>query len=471
MAERTTPSAAATASPPSEKVPLISKLAFGAGDVGPAIATAIMGFFLLFFLTNVAGLSPGLAGSILLAVKGWDAVNDPIVGFLSDRVRTRWGRRRPWFLFGAVPFGLFFFLLWIVPGESAGANAWYYFVVLLLLDTAFSVVNVPYTALTPEMTSDYDERTSLNSYRFAFSITAGLIAAVLHQPIVDAFKPDLRAGYMASAGIWAVAATLPFFFAFWGTYERNDAPTAAVLGFWEGLGVTLRNRAFRYAVVIYLLSWLVVQTVQVLIIYYTNFWLRNPGLTALVILCVQGSALVWLFVWSKLSQRWGKQGVYYRGMAVWIAVSLLLFAVQPDWPDWAVLLLGALAGVGVATAFLIPWSLLPDVVELDELETGQRREGAFYGFFVFLQKLGVGLGIFLVGQVLEWSGYVAPPDGVDPATVAQPESALTAIRWMIGPIPALVLLAGIVAVRLFPITREGHERTLRELEARRAARQ
>jgi GPH family glycoside/pentoside/hexuronide:cation symporter len=459
------------ARPASDKVPLISKLAFGAGDVGPAIATAISGFFLLFFLTNVAGLSPGVAGSILLIAKVWDAVNDPIIGFLSDRVRTRWGRRRPWFLFGAVPVGLTFFLLWIVPGESASLKFWYYLVVQLLLDTAFTVVNVPYTALTPEMTSDYDERTSLNSYRFAFSITAGLIAAVLHQPIVDAFKPDLRTGYMVSAGIWALAATLPFFFAFWGTYERHDPPPEDELGFWEGLVTTFANRAFRYAVVIYLLSWLVVQTVQILIIYYTNYWLRNPGLTALVILCVQGSALVWLFIWSKLSQRWGKKGVYYRGMAVWIVVSLLLFAVQPDWPAWSILLLGVLAGVGVATAFLIPWSLLPDVVELDELETGRRREGAFYGFFVFLQKLGVALGVFMVGQVLEWTGYISAPDGVDPASIVQPASALTAIRWMIGPIPALVLIAGMVAVYLFPITREGHEQTLRELEARRAERQ
>ncbi len=452
-----------------DKVPLINKLAFGAGDVGPAIATAIMGFYLLYFLTDIAGLSPGVAGLILLVVKIWDAINDPIIGFLSDRVRTRWGRRRPWFLFGAVPFGLTFFLLWIVPTESTSGKVWYYLLILLLLDTAFSVVNVPYTALTPEMTSDYDERTSLNSYRFAFSITAGLIAAVAHPLIVDAFKPDLRTGYMVSAGIWAIAATIPFFFAFWGTYERHDAPPEAELGFFEGLRITFRNRAFRYAVVIYLLSWLVVQTVQVLIVYYTTYWLRQPDLTALVILCVQGSALVWLFIWSKLSQRWGKKGVYYRGMVFWILVSLGLFLVQPDWPTWTVMLLGVLAGIGVATAFLIPWSLLPDVIELDELETGRRREGAFYGFFVFLQKLGVGLGIFFVSQALELSGYIAPALGAEPGSVIQPESTLTAIRWMIGPIPAVILVAGIVMVYLFPITKAGHEQTVRELEARRAA--
>ena len=454
----------------SEKVPLINKLAFGAGDVGPAIATAIMGFFLLFFLTNVAGLSPGTAGTILLLSKIWDAFNDPIVGYISDRVQTRWGRRRPWFLFGAVPFGVAFWLLWLVPDVGAAGKFWYYLAVSLLLDTAFTVVNVPYTALTPEMTNDYDERTSLNTFRFAFSIIGGLIAAVLFGPMVDSFKPNLARGYLVVAGIWAVVATLPFFFAFWGTYERHHTKPDAELGFWAGLVTTFKNRAFRSAIWIYLLSWLVVQAVSVIIIYYTTYLLQKPEITPLVILSVQGSAFVWLFIWNKLSHRWGKKGVYYRGMACWIVVSMALFIVQPSWPTWSVLLLGVFAGAGVATAFLIPWSLLPDVIELDELETGQRREGAFYGFFVLGQKLGLAVGLFLVGQVLEWSGFISPPSGVDPNTIVQPASTLTAIRWMIGPIPAVILAAGIVMVYFFPITKAGHEQTLRELEQRRGMR-
>jgi glycoside/pentoside/hexuronide:cation symporter, GPH family len=452
----------------SEKVPLITKLAFGMGDVGPAIATAIMSFFLLFFFTDVARLDPRLAGTILLVTKIWDSVNDPLVGVLSDRLRTRWGRRRPWFLFGAIPFGITFFLLFLVPDTGEWGRFWYYLVVALLLDTAFTVVNVPYTALTPELTRDYDERTSLNSYRFAFSIMGGLIAAVLHPVIVDAVQAGggtLQAGYMVSALIWAIVGTIPFFFAFWGTYERHVQEEERTAPFLEEFRLTFRNRAFRYITAIYLLSWLVVQTVSTVLIYYLTYWMRRPELIAPVILAVQGSAFLWLFIWTRVSSGVGKKGVYYRGMIFWIGVSLALFAVQPHWPAWTIIVLGALAGVGVATAYLVPWSMLPDVIELDELETGERREGTYYGLFVLLQKLGLALGLFLIGQILAMTGYITPPPGTT-GLIVQPPATLLAIRLLIGPVPALFLIAGMLLVYLFPITREQHEHTLATLAAR-----
>lgn len=455
----------------SEKVPLITKLAFGSGDVGPAVATAIMSFFLLYFLTDIARINPAVAGLILLVNKIWDAFNDPIIGMLSDRVHTRWGRRRPWFLFGAIPFGLTFFLLFLVPDTGAAGKFWYYLIVSLMLDTAFTVVNVPYTALTPELSRDYDERTSLNSYRFAFSIGSGLIAAVVHPIIVNAVKAGggtEQAGYMVSAAVWAVVATVPFFFAFWGTYERHTAEEEETMPFAEGLKLTFSNVAFRYVTGIYLLSWLVVQTVATIVVYYLTYWMRQPNLVPAVILAVQGSALIWLFIWSAISRRVGKKGVYYRGMIFWIVVAFLLFIVQPNWPAWSVIVLGALAGVGVATAYLVPWAMLPDVIELDELQTGKRREGAYYGFFVLLQKLGLALGLFLVSQALALAGYITPPAGTT-TPIVQPDSALLAIRLMIGPIPALILAAGIYLVYRFPITKAGHEETLKKLAARKAA--
>ena len=454
----------------SEKVPLVTKLAFGAGDVGPAVATGIMSFFLLYFFTDVARIGAAMAGVILLITKIWDAVNDPLVGMISDRVRTRWGRRRPWFLFGAIPFGVTFFLLFLVPNLGDSGKFWYYLIVSLMLDTAFTIVNVPYTALTAELTRDYDERTSLNSYRFAFSIGSGLLAAFFHPIIVNAVKPagGEQMGYVVSAAIWAAVSTIPFFFAFWGTYERHTKEEEAPMPLLEGLKTTFSNRAFRYVTGIYLLSWIVVQTVSTLVIYYLTYWLRRAELIPWVLLAVQGSSLIFLFVWNAVSRRIGKKGVYTYGMGWWIIVSFLLFIVQPTWPPYAIIVLGALAGVGVATAYLVPWAMLPDVIELDELKTGRRREGAFYGFFVLLQKMGLAFALFLVSQGLAFSGYITPPVGAT-APIVQPDSALLAIRLMIGPVPALILLAGIFLVQKFPITKQDHEDTLRELSARRAA--
>ena len=145
-----------------QKLSLSTKFAYGAGDMGAGITATLLAFSLLIFLTNVAGLSPGLAGAVLMIGKIWDAVNDPIVGVLSDRTQSRWGRRHSWMLLGSVPFGLFFFLQWMVPQFSADSNVnqwglfWYYVLIGVLFNTAYTAVNLPYTALTPELTQDYN---------------------------------------------------------------------------------------------------------------------------------------------------------------------------------------------------------------------------------------------------------------------------------------------------------------------------
>jgi glycoside/pentoside/hexuronide:cation symporter, GPH family len=169
-----------------------------------------------------------------------------------------------------------------------------------------------------------------------------------------------------------------------------------------------------------------------------------------------------------MSKRIGKKGVYYAGMIWWIVVSILLFIVQPTWTPIAILVLGFCAGIGVAAAYLVPWAMLPDVIEMDELRTGRRREGAFYGFFVLLEKLGLAVGLGLVSLVLGLSGYITPPAGVT-TPIVQPSSALLAIRLMIGPIPAIILAAGIYLVYKFPISRADHEAMVRQLEERKAA--
>jgi GPH family glycoside/pentoside/hexuronide:cation symporter len=457
-------------SEPRERLPLSEKLAFGAGDLGPAIATAIASFFQLFFLTTVAGLSPGAAGTILLVVKIWDAVNDPVMGWLTDRTVSKYGRRRPWLLYGALPFGLLFFLQWVVPPLGDTGKFAYYLVVALLFDTAFTIVNVPYTALTPELTRDYDERTSLNSFRFAFSIGGALVAAALHQVIVNSYCADpqacqgagLRTGYLMAGVIWGVCCVLPFVWCFAGTKERH-APAEGVpeLGLLDQVRVAFSNRPYRFVIGIYLFSWLAVQITASVLAFYITFWMRNPGLIPIMLLAVQGSAFACLFVWSAISRRIGKKAVYLIGMVFWIGVQAVLFFLQPEQVRLAVVL-AVLAGVGVATAYLIPWSMMPDVIELDELRTGQRREGVFYGFMVFLQKLGLALGLFLVGLGLELQGFD------EHASIGQqPESALTAIRVMIGPIPTVILICGIVLTAFYPITRQKHREILAALKERR----
>ncbi|ACL24313.1 MFS transporter [Chloroflexus aggregans] len=468
---------AATTSASSERLSLATRLAFGAGDLGPAIATIVASFFQLYFLTTIAGLPPGLAGTILLIVKIWDAVNDPIIGWLTDKTQTRWGRRRPWLLFGAAPFGLLFFLQWVVPPFDVTGKFIYYLIIALLFDTAFTVVNVPYTALTPELTRDYDERTALNSYRFAFSIGGSLLGGILHQIIVGQFA-DQRVGYLVSGAVVGVLIAIPFLWCFFGTRERYEPePGAAELSLLDQIRYVFKNRPFLFVVGIYMFSWLAVQVTSSVLTFFIVFWLGSVpqfpttafGLTfgsasdliPIMLFAVQGSALVFLFVWSAVSRRVGKKAVYMIGSLIWIGVQAFLFFLQPEQISLAIVL-GVIAGAGVATAYLIPWSMMPDVIELDELETGQRREGMFYGFMVLLQKMGLAIGLFLVGQALQFAGFneTLPPG-------QQPESALLAIRLLIGPMPTLILICGMILTAFYPITKASHVETLKRLEALR----
>jgi GPH family glycoside/pentoside/hexuronide:cation symporter len=441
------------------------KLAFGIGDLGPALVASIQGFFLNAFLLDIAGIRPAAAGIIFLIVKIWDSVNDPIIGRLTDRTNSRWGRRRPWLLFGAIPFGLAWFLQWLVPDLSPNGLFWYYLIVALLLDTGFTAVNVPYTALTPELTQDYDERTSLNSFRFSFSIMGGLAALVIHSVLIDSF-PSVTQGYAISAAVMAGFIVLSNFITFAFTKESHfkEATEGEDPGFIEGVKIALKNRAFLYVVAIYLLSWLCIQFVQANMLLYVRYWVGGEDRFIQLAFALQVSAFVFLLIWSKVSQKWGKQKVYYVGMSFWVAVEIALFFVQPG--QFNLLLgLAILAGVGVSIGYLVPWSMLPDVVELDELETGQRREGIYYGFFVFLQKLGISLGLALSNFALEAAGYINAEDLTN--LPQQPTAVLTALRIFVSFVPAVILLISFPIVRRYPITREKHAEILAAIAAKK----
>lgn len=459
-----------------------TKLAFGAGDLGPAITANITIFFQLIFFTNVAGIPAGWAGSILMVSKIWDAVNDPIVGVMTDKTRSaKWGRRLPWLLYGAIPFGVFSFLLWIVPdfgGMSADSKVWmlfwYYVVVGAISQVFYTVVNLPYTAMTPELTQDYDERTQLNSYRFAFSI-GGSIFSLLLAKIIFQVVPESEGAlqYLWLAALCSGISVLALYWCVYGTRKRALAfeaqrikvPTEETISLVQQFRIALSNRAFLYVIGIYLCSWLAVQVTASIIPYFvvSRMGLKQADVPT-VLIGVQGTALIMLFVWSRLSKTLGKKAVYFMGMGLWIIAQFGLYFLEPGQVA-LMYVLAVMAGVGVSTAYLVPWSMIPDVIELDELNTGQRREGVFYGFMVLLQKLGLALGLFLVGLSLQAAGFREAVAGLPLPT--QPPSAVDAIRIAIGPFPTIALIFGLVLTYFYPITREVHAEVVLKLAERK----
>ncbi|MEO0409053.1 MAG: MFS transporter, partial [Cyanobacteria bacterium P01_A01_bin.135] len=212
-----------TADAPRRTLSLSTKLAYGAGDMGAGLTANLVVFSFLAFLTNVAGLSPALAGTVLLVGKIWDGINDPMVGFLSDRTRSRWGRRHVWMLFGSIPFGVSFMLMWLVPGfEQPWLKFAYYLVVSMVFFTTYTAVNLPYAALTPELTQDYDERTTLSSFRLAFSLGGAVLGLALGA-VLNQFISSPQQQFQMLGIIGAVAAVLPLYWCIWGTRHRIKA--------------------------------------------------------------------------------------------------------------------------------------------------------------------------------------------------------------------------------------------------------
>ncbi|MEZ2236647.1 MFS transporter [Microcoleus sp.] len=470
----TFPSEPAANNPETKKLSFSTKLAYGAGDLGPAITANILVFFLLLFFTSVAGLAPGTASNILLIGKVWDAVNDPIVGVLSDRTSHPWGRRYPWMVYGAIPFGIFFFLQWIVPSDNPTILFWYYVIISILFNTAYTAVNLPYTALTPELTQDYNERTSLNSFRFSFSIGGSILSLILAQ-IIFALVKDNTQKYIILGAVCTVISVLPLYWCFLGTRKHVFAQLAenpvveddsTSLPLKEQLRIAFNNRPFLYVIGIYLCSWLGVQLTASILPYFVIDWMKlPPAAFTQTAIAVQGTALAMLFVWSKVSERYGKKAVYFMGMSLWIIAQAGLFFLQPGQVG-LMYFLAVMAGVGVSTAYLVPWSMIPDVIELDELQTGQRREGVFYSFMVLLQKIGLAIGLWFVGQALEVAGFLPTLQGQEPPI--QPDSAMFAIRVAIGPLPTIALIIGMILTYFYPITREVHDEILLKLKEKKA---
>jgi len=350
-------------------------------------------------------------------------------------------------------------LWWVPPWTSQIALAAYYTLAYVLFDTAFTLVTVPYSALTAELTEDYDERTSLTGYRMAVSMAGGLAAAV-GVPLIAGQYVDTRTGYFLAALIFGALAGLPYLMLFSSIRERPLAAQQKQLNILSGFLYTFRNRPFRYAAGIYMTAWMTVNLVAALMVYYLTYWMRMGDQIEVVLGLVQAAALVAVPVIVWLSGRMGKQVAYMIGAAEWAVVMLVLAFLPPGASTFAYLL-AALAGLGVAAAHVIPWSIIPDVIEADELATGQRREGAYYGFLVFLMKTGTALALALVQWVLHLTGYQAG--------AAQPEAALTAIRVLIGPLPAVLLLISIFLAWRYPINRARHAALLALLAEQRAS--
>ena len=467
--------------PAKARLPLWLKLLYGSGDWGISSVGMMRSIFYAIYLTDVVGLEPRLASFGALAGIVWDAVNDPIIGILSDRLHTRWGRRRPFLLWFAIPFGLSFIMLWSAPDwDSQVALLTYVTISFMIADTLQTLVSVPLYSLTPELTPDYDERTTLTSFRSFFQLVGALTVVIAAPAIVDmvlAGGGTQQQGFMLVGAIFGSIGAIPLFLIGLFVRETSTPEQQEGMPFRETLRAAWQNIPFRFAVGIHMLNWSAVDMVAVTFPYFLLYWVAQGDLLASINIfgfdlayesaffgILMSVCILFIPFWLRMAKRYDKRTAYRLGMILWVVVALMMYTIQPGQTAY-LLAIAAFAGIGVSAAYTLPDSLFADVIEWDELRTGRRQEGIFYGIRTLIRKLTGALVIFITLQALGWSGYVSPPDGVLQFT--QSESALQMIRLLVSPIGTVILSGTIILAWLFPLSREQYARIQKLLEQRR----
>jgi len=444
------------------KLPAWRKWMYGSGDLGFSITSTIIGVYFLFFLTDVVGINVKIAGLAIFIGRTWDYINDPLFGYISDRTRTRWGRRRPFLLFGAIPFAIFFTLMWWKPPLQGDlALVVYYTIVYIFYDASATMIYMPYFALTPELTSDYDERTSLTSLRALFSLFGSLVAFTIPLLIVSTFSPENADSVLIMGLVFGFASAIPLWLVFFGSRERPEFMHQKQPSLGESIRASLQNRPFLFSAAIYLFTWVSIDILQASILYYIIHVVNQENHNELIMASIFVIAMFALPLWTWVSRRLNKRIAYIIGVAFLAVVLLVLVTLTPTTPMYIILILCILAGIGVSAAHVMPWSIIPDAIEYDELKTGERHEGMFYSFISLSQKIASSFAIFMVSQVLGATGYIQN-------STQQPASAVLGIRIVIGPIPAFMLCIGILFAILYPLGRERYTQIALELEERRS---
>lgn len=445
-----------------QKLSRREKLMYGVGDIGFSLTTTILGVYFAIFLTDVVGIRPGIAAIAIFIGRSWDYINDPIFGYISDRTRTRWGRRRPFLLFGTIPLVITFSMLWWrPPWDGVLPLAAYYAVAYILFEAANTLLYMPYFALTPELTSDYDERTSLTTYRMFFSIFGSLVAFTLPLMMVGSFHPDNAAQVFTMGVVFGIVSALPMLLVFFGTRERYDYMEQEKSTLRQSLAAALRNRPFLFSLAIFLATWISVEILQASLLFFIKYVILRESQNDLIMATIFVVAIFALPVWDWVSRRWSKRWAYVLGIAFWAIVQIVLITVNPGTSLSVILVLCSLAGIGVAAAHVLPWAILPDAIEWDEYQTGKRHEGMFYSLTTLTKKIATSIALPLVLLLLEATGY-------EPNVAQQAPGALLGIRVTIGPIPAVLLVVGIGFAIKYPLDRAQFEEVVRKLADRRA---
>ena len=435
--------------------------------MGFSILRAAMDYFLLFYYTDVAGINPAMAGGALLVGKlTWDAINDPLFGYWSDRTRSRFGRRRIYMLLAAAPIAIATWIQFSLPYGMTGIGA--FLAVLLtfwLKDTFITMAVVPYYAMAPELTRDYQERSSVATFRGVASVIGYILGGAGTMLLAGIYKGaglNLQLAWSATGATYGLVAMVLLLVTTLTVKERPElAGEPSRLPPVKAMLLCFKNRPFVILTIVYMLG-IFAFTVQAAVFpYLLQYQLNMAGQIPAVMAVAMATIGIFLIPAKWVADKINKGPAYALGLFITATAFILAFFFLPQSNTPWVYLVAVIVGIGFSAQWIFPFAMLPDVIEHDEKMTGERREGIYYGISNFMTKFSMALGIAVTGWALSWYGYV--PNAV------QTENALFGIRFFYAVVPATVLFICLPFLIRYPITQKSHTSLVQELADEKAA--
>lgn len=453
----------------SEKLTFWQKLGYGIGDFYGGGAGTLISFFYLVFLTDVVRISPGLAGTVILVSKIYDSITDPFEGVISDRTRTKLGRRRPYLLAGIpLVFLSFFAMFYPVTYESETARFVYVIATYLFYSTIISIVLLNYSALQAELTLDYNERTSLATFRIFFSTVSSILCALLPLEIVKAF-PDVRTGWIVTGIVFGLLFALPFIGTVAITRERKEFQRPPTTFHWKQAFIEpFQVRTFVYVLIMYVTAFTAFDATQSIVVYYIKSFLGRGEEVSFVLGTLLIAQVLSLPFFQWLSKRTSKARTYIIGATIFVGVMFFSFLFTPTSPAFALYVFAALVGIGSGGVVIMVYAIFPDIPDVDELRSNERREGTYSALTTFTRKFSSALAVFAVAQVLQFAGYIPPVEQAGKLIEStQTPAFINALRLFFVLIPVGFISFGIFFAAKFPLTIALYNRLEKVLTAMR----
>lgn len=437
---------------PETKLPTSLKIGWAAGSAGTGTLLYLINTALLAFMTDQLGIEPAVAGTVILFTRIYDMVSDPIVGILSDRTKSRWGRRRPWLAAGTILSALSCVVIFSADvSQSGGQIIGYMALGLVIYFTGYTMFNVPYLAMPAEMTSNMRERTSLVSYRVFFVAMAGILGTALPPALLEAFGADRQSYVSMSYVIALIVLILMSVTVIATTKAPSTKQVKADVSMKEALRTALRNRPFFLLISVKLLQLFGLASTTATVFYFIPQILERGflGITYFG-LGISLSTAASLPFWVRLTQRMEKQKIYALSVAIYVVLTLSWLLAGPQESD--VVFYARIIGLGITSGgfLLMGQSLLPDTIEYDFHLSGQRREGVFSSASSFVEKTSFTFAPFLIGLLLSAMGYQESTGEV----IEQSESAVRAVYIAVGVIPSVAAALSIPLLLAYDLTED-----------------